>query len=230
MALQQCTSTAAGRKNEKRRRTRTFPPEAESVLQVLLGDLQKSDSTSQTCWGQWLITSLNVSPTLETNKDLSERLRTEKCGESLVPRVTENQTEPYAGDPLKGRDPTETADSAEGASHDRRRNPRKTPGADCMAKHQSFISGMALHARPFVTTAQPLILSFTSLYKHNSRPSWTRQVRPLTRQGRILRKRGSAQSPPLYMLNQSILANINITPLVRYHKKDAEIPIFLCTL
>lgn len=90
----------------------------------------------------------------------------------------------------------------------------------CMAIHKSFISGRALQAWSLITTAQTLMLSFNSLltsaWDGPSTPSWTRQV--WTRETHPHTGEEIHQPKPSFThVNQSILAIINITPLVLYH-------------
>lgn len=82
-----------------------------------------------------------------------------------------------------------------------------------MAIHKSFISGKALQASSFVTTAQPLIL-----FRLTSAPE-TDQVRSavlnqagLETHHRVEEEKHQPQ-PFLLHINQSILAIINITPI-----------------
>lgn len=85
-----------------------------------------------------------------------------------------------------------------------------------MAIHKSFISGKALQASSFVTTAQPLILFFNSFLTSASE---TDQVRSavlnqagLETHHRVEEEKHQPQ-PFLLHINQSILAIINITPI-----------------
>lgn len=86
-----------------------------------------------------------------------------------------------------------------------------------MAIHKSFISGKALQASAFVTTAQPLILFFNSRLTSAPEMDQVQRSAVLNQAGlethhRVEEEKHQRQ-PFLLHVNRSILAIINITPI-----------------